>query len=98
LLDYAFDIGLPMVIHGEENMIVYFRPGLTVVGGTEHIPESAAVAETDSGDSQPQIEPDGAASLAHAVDAMNAGGSAADESAAGDASDSLGEPKPESQA
>jgi segregation and condensation protein B len=73
-------------------------PGLTVVGGTEHIPESAAVAETDSGDSQPQIEPDGAASLAHAVDAMNAGGSAADESAAGDASDSLGEPKPESQA
>ena len=31
-LDYAFDIGLPLVVHGEENMIVYFRPGVTILG------------------------------------------------------------------
>jgi len=28
--DYAFDVGLPWVLHGEENMIVYFRPGVVV--------------------------------------------------------------------
>ena len=32
LFDFAFDIGLPFVMHGEENMIVYFRPGVTVGG------------------------------------------------------------------
>jgi hypothetical protein len=30
--DFAFDVGLPWVLHGEENMIVYFRPGVTVAG------------------------------------------------------------------
>jgi hypothetical protein len=30
--DYAFDIGLPLVVHGEENMIVYFRPGIMFAG------------------------------------------------------------------
>src|SRR5262249_44681921 len=29
---YAFDVGLPWVLHGEENMIVYFRPGVVVEG------------------------------------------------------------------
>jgi hypothetical protein len=32
LFDYAFDVGLPIVMHGEENMIVYFRPGVTLSG------------------------------------------------------------------
>ncbi len=32
LFDWAFDIGMPWVLHGEENMIVYFRPGLTFAG------------------------------------------------------------------
>lgn len=32
LFDWAFDVGLPFVLHGEENMIVYARPGLTFVG------------------------------------------------------------------
>ena len=32
LLDFGFDVGLPWVLHGEDNMIVYFRPGLTVKG------------------------------------------------------------------
>lgn len=30
--DWAFDLGMPWVLHGEENMIVYFRPGVTLVG------------------------------------------------------------------
>ena len=30
--DFAFDLGLPVVVHGEENMIVYFRPGVTILG------------------------------------------------------------------
>jgi segregation and condensation protein B len=74
------------------------NPGLTVVGGTDHTPESAAAVDADSGDTQPQLEPDSAASLAQAVDAINAGAPAADDSPVGDASDDLGEPKPESQA
>lgn len=32
LFDFAFDVGLPIAFHGEENMIVYFRPGVTVGG------------------------------------------------------------------
>ena len=32
LLDFAFDLGIPWVMHGEENMIVYFRPGVTIAG------------------------------------------------------------------
>ena len=32
LLDFAFDLGIPWVMHGEENMIVYFRPGVTIGG------------------------------------------------------------------
>lgn len=32
LFDYAFDLGIPWVMHGEENMIVYFRPGVTIGG------------------------------------------------------------------
>ena len=32
LVDWAFDVGMPWVLHGEENMIVYFRPGVTVAG------------------------------------------------------------------
>ena len=32
LFDYAFDLGVPVVMHGEENMIVYFRPGVTLSG------------------------------------------------------------------
>jgi hypothetical protein len=28
--DIAVDVGLPLVLHGEENMIVYFRPGVVV--------------------------------------------------------------------
>jgi hypothetical protein len=30
--DWAFDVGLPFVLHSEENTIVYFRPGVTVAG------------------------------------------------------------------
>jgi hypothetical protein len=32
LFDFAFDVGMPIAFHGEENMIVYFRPGVTVGG------------------------------------------------------------------
>ena len=32
LFDFAFDVGLPIAFHGEENMIVYFRPGVTLGG------------------------------------------------------------------
>lgn len=32
LLDFAFDLGVPWVMHGEENMIVYLRPGVTIGG------------------------------------------------------------------
>jgi hypothetical protein len=32
LLDFGFDVGMPWVLHGEDNMIVYFRPGVTVKG------------------------------------------------------------------
>jgi hypothetical protein len=32
LFDYAVDVGVPVVMHGEENMIVYFRPGVTFSG------------------------------------------------------------------
>jgi hypothetical protein len=32
LFDYALDVGVPVVMHGEENMIVYFRPGVTLSG------------------------------------------------------------------
>jgi hypothetical protein len=32
LFDYAIDVGVPVVMHGEENMIVYFRPGVTLSG------------------------------------------------------------------
>jgi hypothetical protein len=31
-LNWAFDVGLPWVLHSEENTIVYFRPGVTLVG------------------------------------------------------------------
>lgn len=65
-------------------------PGLTVVGGTEHMPQAGAGGD----DEDRQLEPDGAASLAEAVDAMNAVATEAEDSAAGD----LGAPKPESQA
>lgn len=76
-------------------------PGLTVVGGTDHIP-AASAAETQAGvegaDAGPQLEPDSAAALADAVDAMSAGAPEAeaesDEAAAGD----LEAAKPESQA
>lgn len=30
--DWAFDVGLPLVLHSEENTIVYFRPGVTIAG------------------------------------------------------------------
>ena len=30
--DFGFDVGMPWVLHGEDNMIVYFRPGVTVKG------------------------------------------------------------------
>ena len=32
LMDFSFDVGVPFVLHSEENMIVYFRPGLTLQG------------------------------------------------------------------
>jgi hypothetical protein len=32
LMDWAFDLGLPYVLHSEENTIVYARPGITLVG------------------------------------------------------------------
>jgi hypothetical protein len=44
--DYAFDIGLPIVMHGEENMIVYFRPGATIIGNQDFDPSVSA----DAGD------------------------------------------------
>ncbi len=76
-------------------------PGLTVVGGTDHIP-AAGAAEAPTGgaeaDAGPQLEPDSAEALADAVDAMNA---AAPETEAGtdDGTPSdLDAAKPESQA
>lgn len=42
--DYAFDIGLPIVMHGEENMIVYFRPGVSIVGDQDFDPSATAQA------------------------------------------------------
>lgn len=49
LFDYAFDIGLPIVMHGEENMIVYFRPGVTLSGVQAVLdPGSPVVAGSDS--------------------------------------------------
>lgn len=42
--DYAFDIGLPIVMHGEENMIVYFRPGVSIVGDQDFDPNPTAEA------------------------------------------------------
>jgi len=41
LFDFAFDVGLPIAFHGEENMIVYFRPGVTV-GGIQGFDASTA--------------------------------------------------------
>lgn len=41
-LDYAFDIGLPLVVHGEENMIVYFRPGIMFAGDQDFDPSATA--------------------------------------------------------
>jgi len=41
LFDFAFDVGLPIAFHGEENMIVYFRPGVTV-GGVQGFDGSTA--------------------------------------------------------
>ena len=32
LFDFAIDVGLPFVLHSEENMIVYFRPGAGMRG------------------------------------------------------------------
>jgi hypothetical protein len=32
LFNFAFDLGIPWVMHGEENMIVYMRPGVTIGG------------------------------------------------------------------
>ncbi|HZM15945.1 MAG TPA: hypothetical protein VFE28_08090 [Candidatus Krumholzibacteria bacterium] len=48
LLDFAFDVGLPVAIHGEENMIVYLRPGLTVGGLQGFVPNATdPAAESD---------------------------------------------------
>jgi len=38
LLDFSFDVGLPFVLHGEENMIVYLRPGIQFVGTNDMDP------------------------------------------------------------
>lgn len=43
LFNWAFDVGLPFVLHGEENMIVYFRPGITLVG--DNVFDSSATAQ-----------------------------------------------------
>lgn len=32
MFNFGFDVGMPWVLHGEDNMIVYFRPGVTVKG------------------------------------------------------------------
>jgi hypothetical protein len=40
--DYAFDLGLPLVVHGEENMIVYFRPGIMFTGDQDFDPSTTA--------------------------------------------------------
>jgi hypothetical protein len=45
LFDWAFDIGMPWVLHGEENMIVYFRPGVTFNGN--QILDTSTVATDD---------------------------------------------------
>lgn len=50
LLDFAFDVGLPIAFHGEENMIVYFRPGVTVGGIQGFVPDAAdPTAASDKG-------------------------------------------------
>ncbi|UCE03429.1 MAG: hypothetical protein JSW67_04360 [Candidatus Latescibacterota bacterium] len=46
--DFAFDIGLPVVMHGEENMIVYFRPGVTVAG-IQAFDQTASASPGDKG-------------------------------------------------
>lgn len=43
--DWAFDVGMPWVLHGEENMIVYFRPGVTLVGDQVFDATTPAVAD-----------------------------------------------------
>lgn len=47
LTDFAFDVGLPFVLHGEENMIVYFRPGVSFVGVNtfDAVPTPVAAAD-----------------------------------------------------
>jgi hypothetical protein len=47
--DYAFDIGLPIVMHGEENMIVYFRPGILFTGVQDFIAPTATSQPGDKG-------------------------------------------------
>lgn len=42
LFDFAFDVGLPIAFHGEENMIVYFRPGIVFTGDQDFDPSATA--------------------------------------------------------
>lgn len=53
LFDYAFDLGIPWVMHGEENMIVYFRPGVTIAGvqgfDTSSVDDAGAPVVGDKG-------------------------------------------------
>ena len=47
--NYAFDVGLPIVMHGEENMIVYFRPGVTLAGVQDFVGDSSVAGDGAKG-------------------------------------------------
>jgi len=97
--ELGFSEPVPPEAKGEEGG----APELTVVGGTEHTPESEEGADATATDAEPeaQLEPDSVESLADAVEELTARG--ADEpdmepQAASDSDDGEDAPKPESQA
>jgi len=49
LFDYAIDVGVPVVMHGEENMIVYFRPGVTLAGVQGFVADNTVPGTGDKG-------------------------------------------------